>query len=398
MAPTPRQTRRSQRHRSHRPGRLSGAAAALLLGLSACTSEPSEPSDTEWAPIIGTTTKVNGSDSASPQTPHEIVRGLGVPWGITFLPMGDALVAERDSGRLLLLPVDAPEAPVELGRVEVASGSETGLLGLATSPDYARDHTVFAYLSTPSDNRVVALTVSEDSPDPATWTVSSPRAVLTGIPTAEYHSGGRLAFGPDGHLYVSTGDARDPALAQDPESLAGKILRITPSGEPAPGNPFDSPVFSVGHRNVQGLAFDDDGRLWASEFGDSSWDELNRIEAGANYGWPYREGHEAGPDTGPAPPGLKEPEVVWPTSQASPSGLAFHRGAFWLGALRGERLWQVPLKANGKTGTPRSHRVGGLGRLRTVVQTPTGALWVSTSNTDGRADPRPGDDRIVQVG
>ena len=158
--------------------------------------------------------------------------------------------------------------------------------------------------------------------------------VLAGIPNGFVHDGGRLAFGPDGMLYVSTGETGQAPLAQDRDSLAGKILRITPDGDPAPGNPDDSPVWSWGHRNVQGLAFDDDDRLWASEFGDSTWDELNRIEKGANYGWPEVEGRGDRDD-------FTDPQVVWATENASPSGLAYLDGHVWMAALRGQRLWRV---------------------------------------------------------
>ena len=187
---------------------------------------------------------------------------------------------------------------------------EAGLLGVAVSPTFDTDRTLFLYTTTGSDNRVLRAELDGTR-------LGEPTVVLDGIPRGFIHDGGRIAFGPDGYLYVSTGETGDPELAQDPDSLAGKILRITPDGAPAPGNPDpDSPVWSLGHRNVQGLAWDDDGRLWASEFGDSTWDELNLIEKGGNYGWPEVEG------TGGAP-GFIDPQVVWPVDEASPSGLAF---------------------------------------------------------------------------
>ena len=159
--------------------------------------------------------------------------------------------------------------------------------------------------------------------------LGDPEVVLEGIPNGFIHDGGRLAFGPDGMLYVSTGETGQAPLAQDRASLAGKILRITPDGDPAPGNPDpESPVWSWGHRNVQGLAFDDADRLWASEFGDSTWDELNRIEKGRNYGWPEVEGRGDRED-------FVDPQVVWETANASPSGLAFLDGHVWMAALRG---------------------------------------------------------------
>ncbi len=172
--------------------------------------------------------------------------------------------------------------------------------------------------------------------------------------------------------------------------MGGKILRITADGDPAPGNPDESsPVWSLGHRNVQGLAFDDQDRLWASEFGQDTWDELNLVDAGVNYGWPLVEGKDADPD-------FRNPYAQWATPEASPSGLAFLHGSLWMGALRGQRLWQVPVTQDG-LGTPVGHLVGDYGRLRSVVPTPAGTLWVTTSNRDGRGDPAAADDRILEV-
>ncbi|HET6938806.1 MAG TPA: PQQ-dependent sugar dehydrogenase, partial [Nocardioides sp.] len=200
----------------------------------------------------------------------------------------------------------------------------------------------------------------------------------------------RLAFGPDGMLYASTGETGNSELAQDRDSLGGKILRLTPEGEPAPGNPFDdSPVWSFGHRNVQGLAFVD-GQLWASEFGQDTFDELNKIEPGQNYGWPVHEG------TGGASEGYTDPQATWGTDVASPSGLAYADGALWLGALRGARLWKVPV-SDQTAGQPEAYFVGEYGRMRTVVVAPDGNLWVTTSNLDGRGDPQDGDDRILEI-
>ena len=193
--------------------------------------------------------------------------------------------------------------------------------------------------------------------------------MLTGIPDASYHDGGRLLFGPDGMLYVTTGDAGVPENAQDLSSLSGKILRVNADGSVPDDNPFpDSPVWSYGHRNVQGLAFDDDGRLWASEFGSSAYDELNLIEPGANYGWPEVEG--VGGAVSEAND-FVDPQVTWPTSEASPSGLAWHDGVLYMGALRGERLWEIPVSGD-TAQAPTAALDGALGRIRTVVVAPDG--------------------------
>jgi glucose/arabinose dehydrogenase len=166
-------------------------------------------------------------------------------------------------------------------------------------------------------------------------------------------------------------------------------LRVTPDGKPAPGNPTGSPVWTYGHRNVQGVAWDSQGRMWADEFGQETWDELNLIKPGANYGWPIAEGK-----AGKA--GLADPVVQWRPSEASPSGIAIAAGSVWVAALRGARLWQVPLTADG-VGTPKQWFVGEFGRLRTVAAAADGSLWLVTSNTDGRGSPRGGDDRIVRI-
>jgi glucose/arabinose dehydrogenase len=260
---------------------------------------------------------------------------------------------------------------------------EAGLLGLAVSPTYARDRLVFAYLCTARDNRVVTMTYDGRRLGPA-------RPILTGIPNGFIHDGGRLLFARDGTLFVSTGETGDGRLAQDPHSLGGKILRITAAGRPAPGNPVPgSPVWTMGHRNVQGLALDAGGRLWATEFGKDTWDELNRIDRARNYGWPAVEGRGR-------LRAYRNPYVEWRTSVASPSGLAFLDGALWAGSLRGERLWEIPLR-HGVPSRPRDFFVGAYGRLRTVVAAPGGDLWVTTSNRDGRGSPRTGDDRILVV-
>ncbi|MCZ9340416.1 PQQ-dependent sugar dehydrogenase, partial [Streptomyces sp. TRM76130] len=205
--------------------------------------------------------------------------------------------------------------------------------------------------------------------------------VFKGIPKGFVHNGGRIAFGPDGMLYAGTGESGDPGLSQDEESLGGKILRLTPEGDPAPGNPFSgSPVYSVGHRNVQGLAWDADQRLFASEFGQDTWDELNAITPGGNYGWPDAEG--ASDDEA-----YRDPVAQWGTDEASPSGIAYTGGSVWMAALKGERLWRVPLDGTAKAAEPQSFLRGEYGRLRTVVAAGDGKLWLVTSETDGRGDP-----------
>ncbi len=369
----------------------------LALGLTGCSDDggdtgpptiTAQPSATEGGSDDTASSSPSASDdttpsgSGKPEVVEVLADGLSVPWGIDFLPDGTALVTERNSGRVLA--IDERGTVSEIGGLpQVSAEGESGLLGVAVSPDFERDRSVYFYVTTAEDNRVVRSRFAGGGLGPS-------EVVLDGIPNGFIHDGGRLEFGPDGFLYVSTGETGQPELAQQRGSLGGKILRITPDGEPAPGNPDpSSPVWSWGHRNVQGLAFDDAGRLWASEFGDSTFDELNLIEKGGNYGWPMVEGRGGGSD-------LTNPQVVWDTSEASPSGLAHLDGHLWLAALRGERLWRVDV-SGGRASEPTDFFVGEYGRLRTVVVAPDGNLWVTTSNTDGRAEPGPRDDQVLVV-
>jgi glucose/arabinose dehydrogenase len=318
-----------------------------------------------------------------------VATGFEAPWDLVFTPGGEALVTERDSGRLLL--VDASGNVEELQTLPAGGVGEGGLLGLALSPDYERDGLIYAYYSTDADNRVVRFREGE-----------TPEPVLTGIPVNSYHNGGRIAFGPDGNLYVGTGDAGERPSSQDTNSLAGKILRLTPEGEVPGDNPFPgNPLYSYGHRNVQGLAWDANGQLYASEFGQDTYDEVNRIVLGGNYGWPEVEG-EGGEGSGYIDPVA----TFFPTSEASPSGVEILKGGaipqwegdFFMAALRGQRLYRLDLDGSGTVVGQEELLQGEAGRLRHVVQAPDGSLWVLTSNRDGRGNPVPDDDRIIRLG
>jgi glucose/arabinose dehydrogenase len=311
-----------------------------------------------------------------------IATGLSVPWGIAFLPDGDALVSERTTGRILRISPDGRRRRVvmRVPGVDTNSG-EGGLLGLAVSPRYASDGWVYAYFTSASDNRIVRFRLG-----------GRLRPVLTGLRRGSIHNGGRIAFGPDGKLYAGVGEAGDSSLAQNRRSLGGKILRMNPNGTVPGDNPFGrSLVWSYGHRNVQGFAWDRRGRLWATEFGQDEVDEVNLIRKGRNYGWPEVEGRgstEGGRFTNPL--------ITWSTSEASPSGAAIARGTMFIGALQGENVLRVRLggtRARKRTPLLR----GRYGRIRTVVRAPDGSLWITTSNRDGRGSPRDGDDRIVRI-
>jgi glucose/arabinose dehydrogenase len=377
---------------------LASAAVLTTAALTACSDDSSDGPDATVTATPRSETPSSagpaGTPSASPTkdtTPPKVVgtiaTGLAAPWGIGFLPDGDAIVTERDTTKVLLLASPSYDVS-EIGSISDAvglgdQGGEAGLLGVAVSPDFASDRMLFFYVSTADDNRIVKAPLRDGR-------LGTPTVILKGIPHGFIHDGGRLAFGPDGYLYASTGETGSRELAQDKDTTAGKILRITTDGDPAPGNPFDgSPIWSYGHRNVQGLAFDDQDRLWASEFGQNTYDELNLIVAGKNYGWPMVEGRGGGK-------GLVDPQVVWDTDVASPSGLAWLDGHLWLASLKGERLWRIDVNG-AEAGDPADFFVGRYGRMRTVVAAPDGRLWVTTSNTDGRGDPRSGDDRILLI-
>lgn len=362
------------------------SCAALLLAAAGCSFGEPDPDPAGEPPNLPTPSASAPDGGAGQQVVATVLaKGLRVPWGIAFLPDGGALVTERDSGRILRVGPGSGRDGLTVTAVqtvpEVAAGGEGGLLGIAVSPRYATDRTVFVYHTAERDNRIVRLELG-----------GRPTPVLTGIPRSGTHNGGGLAFGPDGHLYASTGDAGNRESAQDQKSLGGKILRITADGKPAPGNPYPgSPVWSLGHRNVQGLAWDAGKRMYAVEFGQNTWDEINLITRGGNYGWPRVEG-KAGDKR------YTDPLVQWKTSDASCSGLAATDRLLVTSCLRGQRLWLVELTDAGTVlGQPREMFTRRYGRLRAAVAAPDGSIWVTTSNHDGRGEPAPEDDRILRL-
>lgn len=367
------------------------AAAAVAGAVSGCsddsppradptTSEPTEPSEpTETPP----------QDGVRPTVESTVVTGLAVPWGITFLPRATgpvtALVSERDTARILR--ISPGREPVEVGVVPgvvpgIERTGEGGLLGLLWVAE-STERPLYAYLSTAVDNRVVRMSYDGKR-------IGKPQVVLAGIPTGVNHNGGRLALGPDGMVYASTGETYVLELAQDKDSLGGKTLRMTPDGDIPPDNPYGSLIWSYGHRNVEGLSFDGTGQLWSSEFGAQTWDELNLIERGQNYGWPLAEGSDG-------ENGFTRPVSQWPTEACSPGSVCVTRQTAWVPALQGECLWAVPL--TGEVAGRQVRWLGdeGYGRLRTAELAPDGSMWVSTSNRDGRGVPVPGDDRILRI-
>ncbi|MEU1001170.1 PQQ-dependent sugar dehydrogenase [Streptomyces tibetensis] len=375
------------------------AAAALLL-TAGCSSDEGGPSGKDDSASPSRTAPGSSAPprQAAEETPpargsvkvvRTVAEGLDSPWGLAPLPGGGLLVASRDEGTIVRVD-EKTGKKTELGEVPgVSAAGEGGLLGIALSPDYASDRMVYAYFTSASDNRIVRMIY--DGQKPSGEQLGAPDTVFKGIPKGFIHNGGRIAFGPDRMLYVGTGESGDTGLSQDKDSVGGKILRLTPEGEPAPGNPFpDSPVYSYGHRNVQGLAWDGKQRLFASEFGQDTWDELNAIKPGGNYGWPEAEGRSDDKR-------FRNPVDQWTTAEASPSGIAHAEGSIWMAGLRGKRLWRVPLNGTAASAEPQAFLGDEYGRLRTVVAAGGDRLWLVTSNTDGRGSPKDGDDRILEL-
>ncbi|MCB0913084.1 MAG: PQQ-dependent sugar dehydrogenase, partial [Propionibacteriaceae bacterium] len=294
------------------------------------------------------------------------------------LPDGSVLVTLRDKARVVRVR-DGRARVVDTVDGVVPDG-EGGLLGIALSPTFGDDQLVYLYYTAAHDNRVVRYRYSPQR-------LSDPTPILTGIPKANHHDGGRLRFGPDGNLYIGTGDAGRPRLAQDRHSLAGKILRVTADGDVPGDNPFANPVYSYGHRNVEGLGWDVSGQLYASELGQDTWDELNLVEPGGNYGWPKAEG--VADDKA-----FIDPVVVWDPDECSPSGIAVtFGGTVYVAALRGERVWSATRTDTGMTDPEVFLR--GLGRIR-AVEVVDDRLYLLTDNTF-RGTPKTGDDQLVSV-
>jgi glucose/arabinose dehydrogenase len=362
--------------------------AVLALG-SACSFGPPDPEIAGEPPNLPTPSVSAGAGSAEAGQEVAVTvlaKDLDVPWGLAFLPDGGALVTERDTARILRVGPDSDPDGLKVTEVQrlsqAVSGGDGGLLGIAVSPGYETDQSVYVYYSTEKDNRVAKLKLGAE-----------PAPILTGIPRSENGNGGQLAFGPDGFLYVTTGDGSAAgAQAQNAKSLGGKILRITPAGKPAPGNPVKtSPIWSSGHRNVQGVAWDSAKRMYASESGQKTTGELNVIEKGRNYGWPAAEGETTDPK-------FTNPLVSWPADESSCSGVAVLERTIATACPGGKRLWLVSTTGNGTViGRPAPLLAGEYGRLRAVAAAPDGSLWVTTSNQETGGEPAPEDDRIIRL-
>lgn len=315
-----------------------------------------------------------------------IAQNLEVPWALAFLPDNSVLVTERP-GRVRLIDKDGKLKDVPIAVIEeVSTVAESGLHGIAIHPNFPQPSYIYLYYTYQAEkeqtlNRVARYQLKNN-------TLSDKKIIVDKIPGAPVHDGGRIKFGPDKLLYITTGDATNPSLSQDKNSLAGKILRVTADGNPAPGNPFGDLVYSYGHRNPQGITWDDQGRLWSTEHGQSATDELNIIEPGKNYGWPDIRGDQK-------QEGLISPIIHSGLDTWAPAGAAFLNGSIFFAGLRGQALYEA--KIDGKKASLKEHFKSEYGRIREVVVGPDNMLYITTSNRDGRGKPAFDDDKIIKI-
>ncbi len=336
-----------------------------------------------------------GSSCANPVcSTVQVTTDTDIPWGLVALPDGMVMYSRRDAQNVILLN-PATGAKVSVGTVPnvQSTDGEGGLLGLAVTPNFpATDPWLYVYHTTPTDNRIVRLRYQNGQLD-----TGSLQVLLSGIGRNKFHNGGRLRFGPDGKLYASTGDAQNGAFAQDINNLAGKVLRLNADGSIPSDNPFGNAVWSYGHRNPQGLAFDSQGRLWQQEFGNGEQDETNLIQKGGNYGWPNCEGTVSQGGSGCATPGYIAPKQTYSTANGSCSGIAIVRDVLYVACLRGSRLYRGVISGNSLTNVQQFF-VGTYGRLRTVEPTLDGGLWLTTTNSgDKDSVPNNSDEKIFKV-
>lgn len=344
------------------------------------------------SPLLRRNHSILPTNNKSISNIETIATELEVPWALAFLPDKSLLVTERP-GRVRMITKDGkllPEPLLTLPVVQKIQG-EGGLLGIALHPDFRSNKYVYIYYTYEntgdnSFNRVARYSLENNK-------LINETIIVDDIPGALFHDGGRIKFGPDKLLYITTGDSQEPSLAQDTSSLAGKILRVTDEGTPAPGNPFETRVYSYGHRNPQGIAWDQKGKLWQTEHGRSNptgFDEVNLIQPGRDYGWPEIEGNETkkGMET---PKRNSGPSITW-----APGGATIVNNSLFFTGLAGQTLYEAVIQ-NDQVIELKEHFTGEFGRLRDVMTGPDGMLYVTTSNKDGRGAPKAGDDKILRI-
>ncbi|MET8282867.1 PQQ-dependent sugar dehydrogenase [Micromonospora sp. NPDC005174] len=338
----------------------------------------------------GTTTVTTGAACANPVcTVRQVATDTDIPWGLVTLPDGSVLYSRRDAQDIVQLnPTTGVKTSVGTVPNVQSTDGEGGLLGLAISSSFASDRWLYIMHTSPSDNRIVRIKLENGR-----LTTSSEQILISGIRRNKFHNGGRLRFGPDGKLYASTGDAQNGTYAQDRAALEGKVLRLNPDGSVPSDNPFGNYVWSYGHRNPQGLAFDSQGRLWEQEFGNSIMDETNLITKGGNYGWPACEGTSGTCGTA----GYIAPVRTYPTAEGSCSGIAVVRDALYVACARGTRLYRGVISGSSLTNV-QTYFSGTYGRLRTVEPSPDGGLWLTTTTTgDKDSIPNNSNEKILHV-
>ena len=366
-------------------------AVVLLAGVDnletkACSSQNSAP----------TSSQVFSTDDGVRFRVEVVAKGLEIPWSLVFMPDGRLLVPERH-GRVRVIDTARGTAEIALTIDDVFTDGEAGLLGLALDPAFTSNRLVFLYYTARTSrggaaNRVVRYRESGGRLGEAV-------VLLDDIPANTIHDGGRLRFGPDGLLYITTGDAANEELAQDIASYAGKILRLNADGTTPRGNPFGSPVFSYGHRNPQGLDWHPaTGDLWAAEHGATGNDEINVVDGGANYGWPRIQGNQT-------LPAMRAP-ITFYSPAVAPSGASFYRGQrfpqfannLFVATLRGTLLLRLRIDPSARRLIGQERLLEGqFGRIRDVVTGPDGYVYFCTNNRDGRGDPTSDDDRIARL-
>ncbi|MET8090505.1 PQQ-dependent sugar dehydrogenase [Micromonospora sp. NPDC005220] len=375
-------------------GAVPPATSFIDSGLSASTSYQyyirAQDGQANVSPASNTVTVTTGASCGSSVcTVRQVATDNDIPWGLVTLPDGTILYGRRDAKDIIRLnPTTGAKATVGTVPNVQSTDGEGGLLGLAISPNYASDQWLYIMHTSATDNRIVRIKVQNN-----VLNTSTEQVLVSGILRNKFHDGGRLRFGPDGKLYASTGDAQNGDNAQNINNLAGKILRLNADGSVPSDNPFGNYVWSYGHRNPQGLAFDSQGRLWEQEFGNGIMDETNLITRGGNYGWPACEGTSGSCGTS----GFIAPKRTYPTSDGSCSGIAIVRDVLYVACLRGTRMYRAVISGGNLTNV-QTYFNGTYGRLRTVEPAPDGGLWLTTSNNgDKDSTPNNSNEKIFHV-